>query len=91
MIVSAFSLNKRVYTYSKKEKEKKSIYTFPSTCIIERRKFLYNLNWRKSLQTVTRQYQRITPDGVTKKTPTPELVHMARPMKDRLGRTKHMR
>ena len=24
-------------------------------------------------------------DGVTKKTPTPELVHMARPMKDQLG------
>ena len=26
-----------------------------------------------------------------KKTPTPELIHMARPMKDRLGGTKHMR
>ena len=26
---------------------------------------------------------------VLQKTPTPELVHMARPMKDQLGRTKH--
>ena len=26
---------------------------------------------------------------VSQKTPTPELVHMTRPTKDRLGRTKH--